>query len=131
VKRILALIFIFVLSPLAFAESPAPDATQDKPKEEKVKAVDFSKVNAKVSDALCQKMQQCSPKQMSTGECLSEVKGTFQKSYNSIPKEKQFQVNSSDLDLCTTSINNSSCDELKAAHTLKGCDFIKQLPPTS
>jgi hypothetical protein len=146
VKSLFIFLLVFSLSHPAFAATPAKEESKEAPKAAKVKedktkgekpsedssgkGVEFSKVNTKVSEALCQKMQQCaSAQKMSPGQCLSEVKSAFQESYDSLPKEKRFEVGVPDLDLCVKSIQASSCDELKAAPSLKGCDFIQQLPP--
>ena len=146
-KRLFIFLLAFSLSVPAFAVTPSAGSDKETPKEEKVKeekgkkekaldekegkGVEFSKVNSKVSEALCQKMQECAAQKMSQGQCLSEVKDTFQQSYNSLPKEKRFEVAPPDLDLCVKSIQGSSCNDLKTAQTLKGCDFIRELPPTS
>lgn len=130
-KKVFILFFALCAIPTAFGADSAKTDEKTPPKEEKSSSVDFSKVTGKVSEALCKKMNQCSPGKMSSGQCISEVKGTFEKSYDSLPKEKRFEVAAPDLDLCVKSIQGSSCEEIKAAQTLKGCDFIQQLPPTS
>ena len=130
-KKVFLFVFVLCLTSSAFAADSSKTEEKATPKDDKANTVDFSKVNSKVSEALCQKMNKCSPGKLSAGQCLSEVKGTFEQSYNSLPKEKRFEVAAPDLDLCVKSIQGSSCEEIKAAQSLKGCDFIQQLPPTS
>ena len=119
-KSLFIFLLVFGLSIPAFAVSPPASSEKETPKVEKAKeekgkiekagdekggtGVEFAKVNSKVSEALCQKMQQCAAQKMPPSQCLSEVKGTFQQSYDSLPKEKRFGVAAPDLDLCVKSI---------------------------
>lgn len=93
------------------------------------KAAPFSNVSSKVSQAFCGKMDQCSPEAMSQKDCLSEMKGTLQDSYNKLPKDKKLEVPEEDLTLCLKNIKGASCEDIKSAQTLKGCEFLQMLPP--
>jgi hypothetical protein len=98
--------------------------------ESKPKSVPFKEVNSKVSEAFCKKMDECAKQKIPVKDCISQMKDAFQQNYNSLPQDKKLEVLEPDLKLCTQSIQSSTCDELKAAQKLNGCDFIEKLNPS-
>jgi hypothetical protein len=93
----------------------------------KPKPVSFKEVSSKVSDAFCQKMDRCSQEKIPVKKCVSEMNDLFLQNYDALPKDKKVEVEATQLELCTKSIQDSSCQELKAAQKLNGCEFIGQL----
>jgi len=114
VKKLSFLFLILLFSTSGMAASPpAPVA--------------FPEVAAKTSVAFCAKMEECATQKIPQEKCVREMQSTFQLSYEALPKTKKVEVQSSDLELCTKSIKSSTCEQLKTAHQLKGCDFIQKL----
>ncbi len=89
----------------------------------------FKDVSSKVSRAFCIKMEQCSDSEqrMPMVLCTSQMNDAFMQSYSAIPEAKRPVVNFDKMSQCVKSIESSTCDTLKKASKLTGCEFIGQL----
>ncbi len=86
-----------------------------------------SQIFIEVSDAFCHKMDECSKEKIPHRDCVSQVKEAFQKSYDKLSSDQKAEVDSADGANCSKSIQSNSCEQLKGAQKLTGCDFIEKL----
>lgn len=90
-------------------------------------ALPFKEVSGKVSQAFCSKMEQCSKEKIPVGQCNGQMNDAFLQGYNALAADKKPQIAADQLKLCVKSIEASTCESLKKASSLEGCDFIGQL----
>ncbi len=85
-------------------------------------------VTTGMSQIWCHKMEECAKdKSMSTKECEKVLSKNFKEGFDNIPAGRSVNVTRESFDQCKKSIEGGSCDTLKAAHSLPGCDFISLL----
>ena len=102
--------------------------TQVRAEDAEPKAPSPKQVSQEMAQAWCGKMEECDPKkEMPVKECQKILFGSFKKGYERLPKEKPLVVERSTLDQCKESIGNGTCDSLKGAKSLAGCEFISLL----
>lgn len=87
----------------------------------------FKDVSSKVSRAFCIKMEQCSDQAMPMVLCTSQMNDAFMQGYSAIPEAKRPQVSPDQMGQCVKSVESSTCETLKKASKLTGCEFIGQL----
>ena len=140
-KRIKILILLLAIFPLWAhaadagkpAEKPAGKTTEQ-PAAEKIgeSAVDKllgpTEVSDQMAEVWCSKLTECtSDKEMGPKECRKVLKKSFEDGFKNVPQGQKLEVKSSGLSQCSESIKKNSCDALKSAQSLPGCEFISQL----
>jgi hypothetical protein len=87
-----------------------------------------SEVSEQMAETWCGKLAECTTSQeMGPKECRKVLKKSFQEGFKNVPEGLRIEVKSSGLSQCSENIKKNSCDSLKAAQTLPGCEFISQL----
>ena len=120
------LIFFFLFLTTFGAFSAGAEET----KGEEPKAVGLSKkeISSGMSVVWCKKMEECAKdKAIATGECQKILSKNFKEGLDNIPKGQKVEVTSETFDQCKQSIEAGTCDALKSANSLPGCDFITLL----
>jgi hypothetical protein len=114
-KRLLTSIFVlFFLCGVAIAEEAKPMS----PKE----------VSSGMAEVWCQKMEECAhDKSMKIEECRKILFKSFKDGFDNVPKEQKLEVSSQNYGQCVQSIKAGTCESLKVAQTLGGCEFISVL----
>ncbi len=118
-KKILVISSLILIPGLVWAAESKPAATPQTPS--------FNDVANKVSKAFCGKMEQCSKQKIPMNDCVGQMNDAFIQNYKALPVDKKVSVSADQLDQCVKSVQNSTCDTLKKASTLPGCDFISQI----
>lgn len=91
------------------------------------KGLFFAEVAPKVSEAFCGKMEECSPVKIPRGQCIEQMKSALLESHKALPKDKKIELTPEELAQCLKTIQESKCDQLRAAQRLEGCEFIETL----
>jgi hypothetical protein len=92
------------------------------------KVLDAATVSDQMADVWCSKLTECtSDKEMGPKECRKVLKKSFEDGFKNVPQGQKVEVKSSGLNQCSESIKKNTCDSLKSAQTLPGCEFISQL----
>lgn len=116
------LVFILIMIPIFLQAAP-----ESKPAQNSGATPSFNEVSTKVSQAFCQKMEQCSPQKIPMNQCVSQMNDAFIQGYKSLPVDKKIQVSGEQMNQCVKSVQSSSCENLQKSSSLPGCDFIAQL----
>jgi len=116
----LALLLSFFGSlPLRAEEGPAPSEP---------KALTSKQVSQEMAETWCAKMEECSKeKSMSVKECQKILFKSFKAGFDRQPKEKPIQLERGSFDMCKTNVTKGTCEGLKGAKILPGCEFISLL----
>jgi len=86
---------------------------------------EVSKVMAEV---WCSKMEQCvQSSEMGPKECRKVLNKSFLSGFDNVPDGQKIEVSKSTLKQCQESITKDTCEALKTAQTLPGCNFITYL----
>lgn len=136
----------FILIPMLILSFGAQAADGEKPAEkpvaEKAAAQPAEKTGeatadkilgpVEVSEAMsivwCDKLAECtSGEEMGPKECRKVLKKSFQEGFKNIPQGQKIEVKSSGLTQCSENIKKDTCDSLKKAQNLPGCEFISML----
>lgn len=117
---------LFIISVLLLASTQGWSAPESKPATSPA-GFSFKDVSSKTAEAFCAKMDQCSKEKIPIPQCNAEMKDTFQQAYDRLAADKKPQVGDEQLKKCVKSIQASTCETLKKASSLDGCDFISQL----
>lgn len=102
-------------------------AAETKPAAKVPAAPTFNEVSSKVSQAFCTKMEQCAKQKIPMNECVGQMNEAFIQGYKALPVDKKIQVSADQLGQCVKSVQGSTCETLKKASSLEGCDFISQI----
>lgn len=116
---------LFIITALLFMSTQGWCAPESKPASPA--NFSFKDVSSKTAEAFCAKMDQCSKEKIPISQCNAEMKDTFQQAYDRLAVGKKPQVGDEQLKKCVKSIQGSTCETLKKASSLDGCDFISQL----
>ncbi len=85
-------------------------------------------VSTAMAEAWCEKLQECDQKgEMAPGECRKVLKQSFQDGFKHTAGGQKVEVTQESLQECVANIKKDTCDALKHAQTLKGCEFISLL----
>ena len=117
----LFLLFTVIVPPVLAAEGPKEDAA-------KPAGMSKKEISSGMSVVWCKKMEECAKdKSMAVGECQKILAKNFKEGLDNIPKGQKVEVTEETFDQCKQSIEAGTCDTLKTAHSLPGCDFITLL----
>lgn len=127
-RKILVLtVFLSFLGslPLGAAEekaAPAPAAPAES------KGLSSKIVSQEMAELWCSKMEQCSQdKSMSVKECQKILFKSFKAGFDRQPKDKPIQLEREGFDQCKANVSKGTCEGLKGAKSLPGCEFINLL----
>jgi len=110
-----------------------PKKTEAAPAAEKAESTDKGALSKKdisegMSEVWCQKMEECSKdKSLGPIECRKMLFKTFKTGFDNVPKGQSIDVSKEKYDECMKNVQAGTCDSLKTAQTLPGCEFISQL----
>jgi hypothetical protein len=131
VKLFRILFCLLLLSPAwvqATEKGPETQATDKAAEKSADKVLDAATVSDQMADVWCGKLEECTTgKEMSSKECHKVLKKSFEDGFKNVPPGQKIEVKSSGLSQCSDSIKKNTCDSLKSAQTLPGCEFISQL----
>lgn len=91
-----------------------------------VKAPKPKDISNGMAQTWCEKMKECA-KESSMGpqECKKILYKSFMTGFDNAAKaQAKVEVSAETLDQCTQSVKAGTCDALKTAQTLPGCEFI-------
>jgi hypothetical protein len=92
------------------------------------KALNSKQISQEMAEVWCAKMEQCSQdKSMSLKECHKILFKSFKAGFDRQPKDKPIQLERSGFDQCKTNVAKGTCEGLKGAKALPGCEFISLL----
>ncbi len=125
------LLFLWVLaafSTSAFAEQASPGKAQADPAPAAEAGLPKKLVSEEMSVVWCQKMQECSQdKSMGLKECQKVLFKSFKTGFENLPKGQTVEVKREGFEVCKKNILEGTCDALKKAHVIPGCEFISVL----
>lgn len=122
----------FLLLTLSFLSAAAFGAEESKKEDAKPAGLSKKEISSGMSVVWCKKMDECAKdKSMAVGECQKILAKNFKEGLDNIPKGQKVEVTSENFDQCKQSIEAGTCDTLKTAHSLPGCDFITLLNRTN
>lgn len=112
----------------------APEKTQDK-KQDKEKdqgkqdeVLSTGDVSEQMAEVWCDKLAECGGTQeMSPKECRKVLKDSFNRGFKNTAKGQKVEVTQGTLTQCNESIRADTCESLKSAQKLPGCEFINLL----
>ncbi len=85
-------------------------------------------ISQEMAVAWCAKMDECAKdKSMGVKECERILVTSFKKGFDQLPKNQPLNLDRDTLDLCKDSIGKGSCESLKGAKSLNGCEFMSRL----
>jgi len=85
-------------------------------------------IAAGMSQAWCGKMDECAgEKKIPLKDCEKQLFKSFKDGFDNLPKGQAINVKPDSFEQCKQSIQAGTCDSLKAAQALPGCDFISLL----
>jgi len=85
-------------------------------------------ISSSMADVWCKKLAECDKNSdMGPKECRKVLSRSFKKGFDKVAEGQKVQVTKSTLGQCSESIKKDSCDALKEAHSLPGCEFIALL----
>ncbi len=126
-RKILTLALLIMLLgflgalPLRAEEEKAPAASE-------AKGLTSKQVSLEMAEVWCAKMEQCAPdKSMSVKECQKILFKSFKTGFDRQPKDKPIQLERAGFDQCKTNVAKGTCEGLKGAKALPGCEFISLL----
>jgi hypothetical protein len=126
-RKILTLALLIVLLgflgtlPLRAEQEAAPAAAEPK-------ALTSKQVSQEMAEVWCAKMEQCAQeKSMSVKECQKILFKSFKTGFDRQPKDKPIQLERAGFDQCKTNVAKGTCEGLKGAKALPGCEFISLL----
>jgi hypothetical protein len=135
--RLIKILILLVLFSPAWAQAAEADKPAEKPAEKSAektaetppdKILGPAEVSEKMSIVWCDKLAECtSGEEMGPKECRKVLKKSFQDGFKNIPQGQKVEVKSSGLNQCSENIKKDTCDSLKSAQTLPGCEFISML----
>lgn len=121
---ILALMLSFFGSQPLRAEEEVAAPTEAKA----APALTPKQVSQEMAEVWCAKMEQCSQdKSMSVKECQKILFKSFKTGFDRQPKDRPIQLERPGFDQCKTNVAKGSCESLKGAKSLPGCEFISLL----
>jgi hypothetical protein len=125
----LVLLLILLMPLWAYgAEGEAKKPAEPSAKKSDDKVVNIGEVSERMAVMWCDKLAECTTsEEMGPKECRKVLKKSFQDGFKNVPEGQKIEVKSSGLSQCSESIKQNTCDALKSAQTLPGCEFISQL----
>jgi hypothetical protein len=109
-------------------EKPAEKPTEKSTEKPADKVANIGEVSEQMAVVWCEKLAECTTsEEMGPKECRKVLKKSFQDGFQNVPEGQKFEVKTSGLSQCSESIKQNTCDALKSAQTLPGCEFISQL----
>ncbi len=106
------------------------ESVSEKPEPAKVddKILSPSDVSKQMADIWCEKLAECDGTQdMGPKECRKVLKQSFDQGFKNTAKGQKVEVSQATMSQCNQSIKADTCDSLKTAQKLKGCEFINLL----
>ncbi len=92
------------------------------------KGLTSKQISQEMAEVWCAKMDQCAQeKSMSVKECQKILFKSFKAGFDRQPKDKPIQLERAGFDQCKTNVSKGSCEALKGAKSLPGCEFISLL----
>lgn len=121
--------------PAAAEEAPAEEASQEAPEpkpqldpKEAAKVLSVNQVSEDMAEIWCQKLAECGAgSEMGPKECRKVLKKSFQQGFKNTAQGQKVEVTKGTLQQCNESIRADTCESLKAAQNLPGCEFINLL----
>lgn len=109
---------------LAFLFS-CPAGAQDQTETQPAMPLSKKEVSVGMSEIWCQKMGECAKDPaMSIQECQKILYKNFKDGLDAVPKGQKVEIARDTFEQCRQSIQAGTCDSLKSARSLPGCDFI-------
>lgn len=113
-----ALLLIFA-SPLR-----AEEAKAEKP----IKPMSPKEVSNGMADVWCQKMTECAKdNSMGPRECKKILYKSFMSGFDNVAKDQKVDVMPQNFEECMKNVKAGTCEALKTAQTLAGCEFISAI----
>lgn len=92
------------------------------------KVLKTSQVSKQMAQVWCEKLEECtSGEEMGLKECRKVLKKSFQDGFKNAIEGQKVGVTQTKLSQCSASIKKDTCEALKKAQTLEGCEFISLL----
>lgn len=119
---------IWILAVLAAMICASAVRAADNKETKDAKLPSPKEISQEMAVAWCAKMDECSKdKSMGVKDCEKILVTSFKKGFDQLPKNQPLNLDRDTLDLCKDSIGKGTCDSLKGARSLNGCDFMSRL----
>jgi|GEM_PF-2778529 len=121
-------LFTLFLTLLGVGRLMAEDETEKAAPKDSPKTISQKDISQGMSEVWCQKMEECSKdKSMGPVECKKILFKSFKTGFDNIPKGQKVDVSRENYEECMKNVQAGTCENLKSAQTLPGCDFITLL----
>ena len=127
-KILILTVFLTFIGAIPLHASEEASPSEDKAVSSDPKALTPKQVSQEMAELWCAKMEQCSQdKSMSVKECQKILFKSFKAGFDRQPKDKPLQLERAGFDQCKTNVAKGTCEGLKGAKALPGCEFISLL----